>query len=61
MMLWVVDTDRPGIFKFKCYRLVEDKASTTGFTAVPYKIPAGPYNFYMGFNGSRSQVNATFI
>ena len=31
MMLWVVDTDRPGIFKFKCYRLVEDKASTTGF------------------------------
>ena len=60
MMLWVVDTDRPGIFKFKCYRLVEDKASTTGFTAVPYKIPAGPYNFYMGFNGSRSQVNATF-
>ena len=49
-----------GIFKFKCYRLVEDKASTTGFTAVPYKIPAGPYNFYMGFNGSRSQVNATF-
>ena len=60
MMLWVVDTDQPGIFKFKCYRLVEDKASTTGYTAVPYKIPAGSYNFYMGFNGSRSQVNATF-
>lgn len=60
MMLWVVDTDQPGIFKFKCYRLVEDKASTTGYTAVPYKIPAGQYNFYMGFYGSYAQVNATF-
>lgn len=60
MMLWIVDTDRPGIFKFKCYRLAEDKTSTTGYTAVPYRIPAGSYNFYMGFVGSRSQVNATF-
>lgn len=60
MMLWVVDTDQPGIFKFKCYRLVEDKVSTTGYTAVPYKIPAGQYNFYMGLYGSRSNVNATF-
>lgn len=60
MMLWVVDTDRAGIFKFKCYRLVEDKTSTTGYSPVPYKIPPGQYNFYMGLNGSRSNVNATF-
>lgn len=60
MMLWVVDTDQPGIFKFKCYKLVENSVSTTGYTAVPYKIPAGQYNFYMGLYGSRSNVNATF-
>lgn len=60
IMMWILDADQPGIFKFKCYRLVEDKTSTTGYSPVPYKIPPGQYNFYMGFNGKDSNVNATF-
>ncbi|NDV63654.1 hypothetical protein [Bacteroides sp. 224] len=60
MMLWVVDADQPGIFKFKCYKMVPDATSTTGYTPVLYKIPPGEYNFYLGVYGARSNVNCTF-
>lgn len=53
-------TDRPVFLSSNAIDWLKTRLLLQALRLCLIKYLPGPYNFYMGFNGSRSQVNATF-
>lgn len=58
MMLSLLDSTQPGIFKFKFYHVENHEDGS--HTVTPHKLPPGEYTLGLGAYGSRSNVDADF-